>query len=79
MSNGTGRVDEFGGLIPDTIDIGDGRGAVPYDPTTTNEPNGPTLSWSRAELDAHARSLGIANPESFGTKADVLEAIEGAE
>lgn len=36
----------------------------------------PSMDWTRKELDDHARSKGIENPEEFETKAEVLKAIE---
>lgn len=68
MTN-VGRVDSLGGLIPDTVD------GVPYEPPRARSLD----SYNRDELDEYARSVGIENPETYGTKADLIAAITEGE
>ncbi len=42
------------------------------------EPEPPPRAPSRADLDAHARLLGV-DPDQYRTKADLAEAIENQE
>ena len=51
------------------------RGQVVDDPTPAVRPN---EDWLRADLEGHARDLGIDHPENFPNKATLLEAIEAA-
>ncbi|BBC28625.1 hypothetical protein [Mycobacterium phage PR] len=48
---------------------------VPAEAEAPEEPEGPSLSWSRDELNEHAAILGIENPESLPNKQAVLDAI----
>ncbi|AVO21321.1 hypothetical protein PBI_MEGABEAR_11 [Mycobacterium phage Megabear] len=48
---------------------------VPAEAEAPAEPEGPSLSWSRDELNEHAAILGIENPESLPNKQAVLDAI----
>ncbi|QBP32585.1 hypothetical protein SEA_GODPHATHER_12 [Mycobacterium phage GodPhather] len=48
---------------------------VPAEAEVPAEPEGPSLSWSRDELNAHAEIIGVENPESLPNKQAVLDAI----
>lgn len=39
----------------------------------------PSLDWTRKELEEHATSLGIEEPEKFASKRAILKAIEEGE
>ena len=72
-------LDELRGL---RADLAGGAPAEPVDGETIEirEPEGPNLNaMTREELNAHAAMVGIAEPESFPNKAELIEAIEGAQ
>lgn len=55
------------------------EGTVVGDDGTEAEPEKALEEMSRAELNARAEELGIDNPARFGSKAEVIEAIEEVE
>ncbi|AVO21714.1 hypothetical protein SEA_JEON_11 [Mycobacterium phage Jeon] len=48
---------------------------APAEAEVPAEPEGPSLSWSRDELNAHAEIIGVENPENLPNKQAVLDAI----
>jgi len=39
----------------------------------------PSLDWTRKELNDYANAHGVKEPEQFGSKKEVLEALKGGE
>ena len=83
-ANGTDQrldliLDELRGLRADLA--GAKESAEPADGETIElrEPEDPNVSaMTREELNAHAATIGIAEPETFPNKAELIEAIEAA-
>lgn len=48
---------------------------TPQAPETPSE-DVPSMDWTRKQLDDYALSVGVKEPQSLGSKAEVLKAIE---